>query len=154
VAFEKTTPGWFLGVYAVLLTFQGILSISLLLRNLEGSGFMSWYTLLFTLFSILMGGFFLAKKYELRSWAAPLAYLIFGFVTLSLLNNFSNVTTDAGFYFLHFIKTIFFWWFILLVDILYLHPHIKNPPVKDVIIKPAPVASTSASVKKKTKKAQ
>jgi len=35
-----------------------------------------------------------------------------------------------------------------------LHPHIKNPPVKDVIIKPAPVASTSASVKKKTKKAQ
>ena len=124
--FQKSTPKWFLIVYALLLTFQGVLSISLLLRNLKSSGFIVWYTLIFTLFSILMAGFFLAKKYELRSWAAPLAYLVFGFVAISLLNNFTGVVSYAGFYFLNFIKTIFFWLFILLVDILYLHPHVKH----------------------------
>jgi small-conductance mechanosensitive channel len=128
--FQKSTPKWFLIAYALLLTFQGVLSISLLLRNLKSSGFIVWYMLIFMLFSILMAGFFLAKKYELRSWAAPLAYLVFGFVTISLLNNFTGVVSYAGFYFLNFIKTIFFWLFILLVDILYLHPHVKHIPEK------------------------
>jgi len=128
MAFQKPTPKWFLIIYSIMISFLAFYSIVLLANNKLGSITFNTYTIFFTLFSILMAGFFLGKKYELRSWAAPLAYLVLGFVFVSIINTFSLYLNYNNIYFLNFIKTIFFLFFVLLVDTLYLHPHVKHIP--------------------------
>jgi len=149
MAFQKSTPKWFLIIYPIMITFLAFYSIVLLAEGKVGSIAYNTYTLFFALFSILMTGFFLGKKYELRSWAAPLSYLVFGFVSVSIINTFSLYLNYDNIYFLNFIKTIFFLFFVLLVDTLYLHPHVKHVPgmitlaeeaVEEVVTgKPVPV---------------
>src|SRR4030042_1791245 len=121
-----------------------------------------WFLTIYSLlFNIIFGGYFLAKKYELRSWAVPLCFIVFGFVTISLINSFTGFITSEGMHFLNFIKVIFLWLFIILVDILYLHPHVKHVPVhkkvEEVKTEPVTKAEEIAEVKpevtaKKTKK--
>ncbi len=163
MAFQKPTPKWFLKTYAVMISFLALYSIVLLANDRFGSIVYNTYTLFFTLFSILMTGFFLGKKYELRSWAAPLAYLVLGFVFVSIINTFSLYVNYDAIYFLNFIKTIFFLLFVLLVDTLYLHPHVKHIPgmivlaeeaMKEVVTgKPVPVTMpVKAKAKPKKKK--
>ena len=159
--FQKSTPKWFLTIYSLLFTLLGIFSIVLLVNNMISTTFMSGYALFFVLFNIIFGGYFLAKKYELRSWAVPLCFIVFGFVTISLINSFTGFITSEGMHFLNFIKVIFLWLFIILVDILYLHPHVKHVPVhkkvEEVKTEPVTKAEVIAEVKpevtaKKTKK--
>lgn len=128
MAFQKPTPKWFLIIYSIMISFLAFLFVIYLAKGKIGSIFLNTYTLFFTLFSILMVGFFLGKKYELRSWAAPLAYLVLGFVFVSIINTFSLYLNYEAIYFLNFIKAIFFLLFVLLVDTLYLHPNIKHVP--------------------------
>jgi hypothetical protein len=128
MSFQKPTPKWFLVLYSIMISFLAVYSILLLANDRLGSINFNTYSLFFTLFSIIMVGFFLGKKYELRSWAVPLAYLVFGFVAVSIINTFSLYIQYEAIYFLNFIKSIFFLLFVLLVDILYLHPHVKHVP--------------------------
>ena len=160
MAFQKPTPKWFLIIYPIMISFLAIYSIVLLADNKFGSIFLNTYTQFFTLFSILMVGFFLGKKYELRSWAAPLAYLVLGFVFVSIINTFSLYLNYEAIYFLNFIKAIFFLLFVLLVDTLYLHPNIKHVPgmikLAEEVVEEAEEAVTGkpapAIVKKKPRK--
>ena len=124
--FQKPTPKWFLTLYPILLTLLGIFSIALLFQGIISTPFVSWYTMIFVIFNMVMLLAFLGSKYELRSWAVPLCFLVFGFVSLSLINSFSGYTAIEGIYFLHFIKTVFLWMFIILVNLLYWHPHVKR----------------------------
>lgn len=167
MTFKKPTPKWFLIIYPIMITFLAFYSIVLLAEGRVGSIAYNTYTIFFTLFSILMVGFFLGKKYELRSWAAPLAYLVFGFVSVSVINTFSLYLNYDNIYFLNFIKTIFFLFFVLLIDTLYLHPHVKHVPgmvklaeeaVEEVVtgkvqpIEPVAAVKTKPKQKKKVPK--
>lgn len=136
--FQKPTPKRFLSIYSLLITLLGVFSLVLLSQHKYGSAFYNWYALFFVIFNILAVWYFLGKKYEMRSWAVPLAYLIFAFVGSSLINSTSTFVNSEGVYFLNFVKNMFLLLFILLVDTLYLHPHIKNAPAARVF-QPAPV---------------
>lgn len=135
--FQKATPKWFLKLYAFLISLLGILLIINLAENSMRSAFLAWYTFLFILFNIAVLIYFLGNKYEMRSWAVPMAYLVFGFVTTSLIKSMNNYGSYDIIYFLNFIKVIFFLFFVLLVDTLYLHPHIKLKPIAKEIEKVA-----------------
>jgi hypothetical protein len=155
--FQKPTPKRFLWVYSLLISLLGVFSLILLAQSKIGSGFFNWYSLMFVLFNIVAMGFFLGKKYEMRSWAVPLAYLVFGFVGSSLVNTISTFVSAEGIYFLNFIRNMFLLLFILLVDTLYLHPHIKHVPAAKVV-QHQPMqfydskAEKKPAVKKKAKK--
>jgi hypothetical protein len=154
--FEKPTPKCFLKVYSLLITLLAVFSLYLLGQHRYGSIFFNWYALLFAIINILAVWYFLGKKYEIRSWAVPLAYLIFAFVGASLINTTSTFVNEDGLYFLNFIKNMFLLLFVLLVDTLYLHPHVKHVPMAKVaqpaaVVQPAP-AVKKAPAKKKAKK--
>lgn len=155
--FKKETPKWYRIVYSILLGLLGIFSICLLFKDLLMTPLMAWFMLFFVLFNIVFGIYFFAKKYELRAWAIPIAYIVFGYVGISLVNRFTTYMTIEGIYFLHFIKTVFLWFFILLALIVYLHPNIKKVQELKSKKEKKEVKSEKKEVKaekKKTKKAK
>jgi hypothetical protein len=153
--FQRPTPKRFLWGYSVLISMLGFMSLVLLADHRFGSPFFNWFALMFALFNIAAVWYFLGKKFEMRSWAVPLAYLVFAFVGSSLINTTTNFVNAEGIYFLNFIKNMFFLLFILLVLTLYLHPYIKNVPAAKAVqpapVQAAPVVKKAAS-KKKAKK--
>lgn len=155
--FEKPTPKCFLKVYSLLITLLAVFSLYLLAQHRYGSAFYNWYALMFAIFNILAVWYFLGKKYEMRAWAVPLAYMIFAFVGASLVNTTISFVNESGLYFLNFIKNMFLLLFVLLVDTLYLHPNVKHVPMARIVqpaavVQPAPVVSAPIVAKKPAKK--